>query len=307
MSRRLLIILVLLLLPWFFIGGPDYYASRLFREVWNLGHIVFFALAGYLLLSLSMGPLRTRVFKGLWLVVVFSLVVGWLIEVAQYGSAREPDSVDVLRDLLGGLIAYLVFFSSQWQQRLALFNSLLLIALVAVVLQLTIIGLLAGDELRMQRAFPVLADFETVTELTRWSGDAQFSQSSEYVEHGEYSLKVVVAKQPFSGVALRYLESDWRNYQQLLVAVYNPDPEAFPVVLRIDDVAHRQGEQLFSDRFNRRFEVLHGWNQWVIALTDIASAPNTRQLDLENIGELHFFMVNPEPDKTFYLDHVRLR
>jgi hypothetical protein len=35
----------------FFIGGPSYY-SPIFKELWNMGHILFFALTTYKLISL---------------------------------------------------------------------------------------------------------------------------------------------------------------------------------------------------------------------------------------------------------------
>lgn len=35
---------LLLLFPCFFWGGPEYESSRMFKEVWNLGHILFFTI-----------------------------------------------------------------------------------------------------------------------------------------------------------------------------------------------------------------------------------------------------------------------
>ena len=45
-SKQLILILFLIgLFALFFVGGPGYYAPPYVKAVWNLGHILFFALA----------------------------------------------------------------------------------------------------------------------------------------------------------------------------------------------------------------------------------------------------------------------
>src|SRR5690606_40574613 len=43
-SLFMLVTLVIIIAPFFFIGGPDKTSGPIFGAIWNLGHIIFFAL-----------------------------------------------------------------------------------------------------------------------------------------------------------------------------------------------------------------------------------------------------------------------
>jgi hypothetical protein len=46
---------ILLVVPFFFVGGPDALSSMLLKNVWNFGHIIFFTV--FMLLVQSLRPL----------------------------------------------------------------------------------------------------------------------------------------------------------------------------------------------------------------------------------------------------------
>ena len=94
-----------------FLGGPDYYSSRSFKYLWDIGHIVYFALLTCLLLRWRF--VAQMSLAGQWtIILVITLLVGVSIEFLQYGTDRIPDTGDVLRDLTGSLLV-LVFGSSK--------------------------------------------------------------------------------------------------------------------------------------------------------------------------------------------------
>ena len=251
-----------------------------------------------------------RVFS---VVLLLSIVAGVLIELAQYSFAREPDTSDVLRDVLGALIGMLWFLwpyqnnKNTHNERRRVQAVLIVLVGFGTILQLAEISAIVLDEWRMANVFPVIADFETSNELQRWSGSVALSQLKDRQENGKFSLKVNTGTEKYSGISLNYFVADWRDYKQLLMAIYNNESESFSITLRINDMQHRQGEQLYSDRFNRKIVLLPGWNQIVVSLKDIENAPETRKLNLAEIEHLGIFTTMEKTKRTFYLDNMRLQ
>ena len=92
-----------------FIGGPDYYSPRSFKHLWDLGHIAFFAaLCTVILLDWSKNKKLSFLRQGI-AVILISLILGTLIEVAQSGTHRTADIYDVARDLVGTFVALFFF------------------------------------------------------------------------------------------------------------------------------------------------------------------------------------------------------
>lgn len=162
------------------------------------------------------------------------------------------------------------------------------------------------DEIRAHRAFPVLADFETSFERYRWVRPQQLREDSEIVRHGHKAVRVQLSTNKYSGIALVHFCGDWRGYQTLRFSVFNPQETAFVLNCRIHDTLHRQHDMEFNDRYNHQFSLEPGWNDLVISLDKVRTAPKGRQMDMEHIESFGLFVVQQPKPQVIYLDHVRL-
>ena len=225
------------------------------------------------------------------------------IELLQSGTNRDVDITDVWRDVLGALIGF--FFSP-----VSLNKQLLKVSQVVLIFlllhQLIPWFMTLADEINARNQFPILSDFESEIELTRWeSGDASISISNALAYSGNNSLKVDFGTEKYSGFGLKYFPNDWSEYNNLSLAIYNRE-QAFKITIRIHDHLHTQGEQVFSDRFNKTMVLEKGWNTIDISLANVAKAPKTRRLDLSRVSGLGIFVTEQSAPKTIFLDSVKL-
>ena len=154
--------------------------------------------------------------------------------------------------------------------------------------------------------FPVLADFESPWETSRWGGDAEITRDRGFAQNGRYSLKIELNTTTYSGVSLNYFPSDWKGFKDLQFDLFNPSDKALNVTCRIHDALHAENELRYNDRFNRSYRLEPGWNAIRIPLADVAAAPRTRTMNLQAIRDFSIFAVRLSQPQTLYLDHVRL-
>jgi hypothetical protein len=288
-----------------FVDGPGYLAPRSLCAAWDLGHIVAFSLWSHLLLT--WGPLRETSPGRQWgIVLFFCLAAGASTEGIQFLLGGDASTGDILRDMVGGVFA-LSWFSPSSKvltvrvRRVArtVATALLLIACVPLAAALT-------DEGIARFQFPVLSDFETPFEASRWDGDARFSVDRSVARHGKASLRVDMDTSLYSGVALVYFPRDWRGYHFLNLEVLNPSQEEIDITCRIHDQRHADGEQRYEDRFNKTFRLRSGWNRLRVDLEEVARAPVGRTLDLGTIRAIGIFASRLSTPRTIFLDHIRL-
>ena len=302
----LLLICLLVVTPLFFIGGLDFYSGRSLKFIWNFGHIIFFAVATCLALR-AMPSFAARTF---WFqciaVICISFVAGLAIELFQYWTSRKPDVEDLVKNMLGALIAVVMFSpSTDTVNKHGLLAARVVLAMI-VCFQGYWLSSILYDEWNMRQQFPLLADFESFTEVGRWEGDIPFYRSDEQQASGDYSLKIELDTSRYSGIDMNYLVSDWQGYDSLTLAVNNPHSEPLPVTIRIHDKHHAGNGRLYRDRFNRGFLLQRGWNGLSIDLHDIAGAPESRQMDMSAIVNVSIFVVDQKTVKTIFLDNIRL-
>ena len=105
----------------FFFGGPDYYSTRSFKHFWDLGHIIFFAIFTYLILSLWQKlPKLTFRCQCAW-IFGMTLILGVIVEIGQSGIGRSPGLGDLARDFIGASLALFFWAPSRKEvSRLAL-------------------------------------------------------------------------------------------------------------------------------------------------------------------------------------------
>lgn len=306
--RKFALFCIMLGTPFFFIGGPGYHASRVFQSVWNLGHIFFFALVSWLLSLFFLSKESDKQFAKIFFQVFFVvLVFGILIEIVQMGvTGRSPDLFDLLRNQTGCLLACAFFcpgkiFCVSGRKFFFQFfvSTMLMIALWPLVQDVS-------DELIAWHQFPVLSDFETPFEKSRWVDSRQLSIERKIVRKGKKSMKVKLSTAKYSGTSLFFFPSDWQGYKTLHLSVYNPLSEDLFLHCRIHDKMHKQNGQMFNDRFHSRFALHSGWNELVISLDKVRSAPLGREMEMDKIERLGFFVIRQSSAKIIYIDNVYL-
>ena len=302
----MLTVIALICFVLFFVGGPDYYSPRSYKYFWDLGHILYFSILSYLILANWPKKSKKTFYHQSIFIIFIVICFGGLVELAQTGSVRTPDIMDLIRDIVGGLVA-LSFWAparktiSKDKLRIWQAISATLVAMAFLPLATAIL-----DERKALKQFPVLADFESRFEIERWTGDADFSIYHETYYHGKASLKVELNTSLYSGVGLKYFPENWQHYNELQLSIFNPDSEPIQLTCRIHDRQHTRGIQLYADRFNRKFSMSSGWNLIRIKLKDIENAPHKRKMALNQIQGLGIFAISLSKPRTVYVDYVRL-
>ncbi|MCH9699134.1 MAG: VanZ family protein [Gammaproteobacteria bacterium] len=288
-----------------FVGGPDYYSSRSLINFWNTGHILYFALLTFLLLRCQFIK-RLSVINRWLLILIMTLLAGCSIELIQYGTARTPDTGDILRDFSGSFLV-LAFDSSGTglksikQQRFLQISSVVLLLLLLLPFFRSLL-----DEAISRNQFPVLADFETPFEIDRWGGGNKLSVESMPLVSASRLLKIRLTTNIYSGVSLKYFEENWQDARKLNISLYNPDKRSLWVTIRIHDVQHTDGFEEYTDRYNRNFLLLSGWNHLGIDLEEVRKSPLHRKMDMSRIRGVGLFAMSLPKPRLLFIDNVWL-
>jgi VanZ family protein len=287
--------LLLLALPFFFIGGPDWLASPLHRAVWDLGHFGFFALL-LLLIQLRWPLPHWRQWLGI-AVIVF--IAGGIIEIVQAYVGRDGTWSDVWRNLIG---ASLGLFWGQATTRWIWAGRL--IAAIALLPSLCSVAQVAWVQYESTQQFPQLSNFENERELLRWKGNVE--RSTQYHTEGNYGLKIRLLPARYAGFSFTWFLGDWTGYKSLSFDIFNPDQSSLPLVLRIHDEAHDRADFAYADRFNESLVAASGWNHFTIALDDVKQAPDHREMNFTQLRAVGIFTVDLAKERIIYLDNLRL-
>lgn len=288
-----------------FLGGPGYGSPRSFQHGWDIGHIIYFFLLGSVLVRWPVVACRPLPVQ--WIVILgITVLLGTAIELLQKDTGRTPDVDDVLRDLVGGLVALVFAAPSARLHPPALRTGLQAVVLLLLLDQLWPVARSLLDEAIAWRQFPLLSGFETPFEVDRWSGDATHLVVSDPSIASGRVLKIMLDTGPYSGVALKYFEGDWSAQRRLEFSLYNPAAEPLEVTCRIHDRLHDSHGEAYPDRFNRSFLLRQGWNHLAIDLAEVAASPAGRRMDMRRIRGVGIFVKSLPGARTIYLDDMRL-
>ncbi len=291
---------VLIVVPVLFVGGPDLSSSLFFQNIWNFGHITFFAVL-LLLIQLFKPILGWK--QWLW-VTLIAAAVGMVIEVVQHFIGRNFSIADVMHNLYG---VWLGLFFGQKSSRLVW--SLRVISLLLIAPSAWFIMDSGISHMAMCAQFPQLNSFETRHEveiLRASNSEVNINPTDELHTDGSRSAHIRLGTRPYSGVSMVAGWGDWGLYTELRMDVYNPQSEPLALVVKISDYEHDRRGYRFDDRVNRRVTVGSGWNELRIAVDDIRRAPNGRLMQMDDIGNMVIFSARLSESREFYLDHIRL-
>lgn len=300
LTRVALILVVLLVAPFFFIGGPDWVSPDVVRQLWNFGHVAFFAA-----LTLLIHQYISLAHWHRWLLLsFFILLVGIAIELIQGVIGRHKSWQDIFNNLTGvwlGLFWSLAPSRIVWLGRLA--------ALIAISPAATNVLVSASYYWQLYQQMPVINNFESAAEFQQLhfnAGRVQVVQSADNISDGQFSAKVTLNPGRYAGVRISLAVGNWTPYRQLKMHFFNPDQVPQVIVLRISDKLHDRGENRVDDRFNLPLALQAGWNNIVIPLSQIEAAPKTRAMNMGEVSSMGLFVSNLQQSKILYWDYFYL-
>jgi hypothetical protein len=298
-----LIMVIALMLPWFFAGGPGYDNARSFKEAWNLGHLLFFALftmAADKYFSLCHRPTLAKYSQYLLMIVGFAFGIEFLQTLS---PGRQSSLQDILLGVSGAVLVLLWHASGRVNKvGKIIFRScgtgIISICLLPFLLTLY-------DEYRAWWDFPVLGDFESAFELSRWENQDRIARVQAPVRTGNFALTALFTTEKYSAIGIRYFPGDWGAAQALTFSVYNPG-EMVVLHYRVHDWKHTGGNQEYDNRFNGQTSLAPGWNTITVPIAEVVSGPKYRRMDLAHIRGLAFFVTEQPYPRVLYFDDVRL-
>ena len=295
LKNNLAWIIVVVAFPFFFLGGPDGTTSKLYSALWNCGHIVFFVALVF--------ALNTKFNLRRWQVALITLfavfVSGGLIEIIQSHTGRDGNWDDLLMDVSGTCVGLF------WLQPPSLFVWLgRIVAMAFLIPSLSTVFLEAWFQYHAMNKFPLIAGFESRIELHGKKSTAELN--AQFHTQGDYSLKLILTTERYSGVSFDRLFNDWSGYKQLSFDIYNPNSLPFTMVLRVNDLAHDKTGWVDENRFNKHFQVNSGWNHLVFSIDEIKKGPTKRLMDLSQISLIVIYAAQLPTAQTIYLDDLRL-
>ncbi len=289
-----------------FFGGPEYYTNRIYHELWDTGHMFLFA--GIFYLVMSFPSLNKKPWPIIWgAVTVFCLLLGMVIEIIQFAIGRSFELKDIVNDLLGGYLGVLIYIVMQSRFRIGIRIATLPAMLAIVVFVMKPVAFVIADEFIMEDEFPILADFETDYELSRWDYNlADLYVGQKLVRSGKRSMRVLFKPGEYPDISLKDFPGDWKGYKSIKFSVYNTTTQNVDMELKIYDLQHIANGYSYSDRFNRELVLEPGWNDFSFTLEEVQSAPKGRLLQLSDLASFSLFLHNLKEPVIMYFDNLRL-
>ena len=311
--RKIIIGLTLIMSVMLFISNPIDDSFRLYQGLWNTGHLFFFAFLTWIFITHT--PLIQRSWLRILVVsLLFSLLLGGLIEVLQFIVGRYMEWQDLFTDMLGALLGFLtVQFLAPEDRRPLNRPVIVLLSIVVLLAAFYPVISIVRDNLKIEADFPVIANFESEDVLARWDNEyvGKFEINHQLYVEGESSAYIEFElsdeyEEYYPGVALEVIYPDWSAYQYLNISIHNDQKRNLDVEVKVYDRLHRQTGYEYSDRFNREVSLMPGWNNLKINLQDILNAPQGRRMNLGDIAGFSIFMQNPETVTSIHLDNIHL-
>ena len=311
--RNIIIGLTLVMSVMLFISNPIDNSHRLYQGLWNTGHLFFFAFLSWLFIT------HTSLIERSWLrmllvSLLFAVLLGGAIEVIQFIIGRYMEWQDLLTDVLGALLGFLMVQYSQPEERRPV-NRPVIMSLSLVVLLAAFYPVISilRDDLKIEASFPVIANFESEDTLARWDNEfvGRFEINHQIYIEGNSSAYVEFElsdeyDEYYPGVALEVIYPDWSAYQYLNISIHNDQSAKMDIEVKVYDRLHRQTGYEYSDRFNREVGLAPGWNNLKINLHDVLNAPQDRRMNLDDIAGFSVFIFNPQTVISLHLDNIHL-
>lgn len=288
---------------------PLVISPRLIYTLWPIGHIVSFAFWGWLLISFNAHIKSSGSKRQLVILSLITLIIGGGIELLQPFFSRSAQLSDLYYNLLGTLTAYL-FFGNFRDTKKRLYASRVLYLILFVYLIFPALQTLK-DEYDTRMDFPIIAKFDSTSELTRWKADLPLSivNSSELPQSQVADtnlMKITFAAKKESRAVLRFFAGNWQGYEQLKFSFFNPSQKSLKIMLIITDQRYDKSLSNYHDRFETWLFIEPGWHEYDAVLNDIKKALSEREMDLSKMAGVDFYMYELSEPVTLYLHQLEL-
>jgi VanZ family protein len=302
-ALRYLALLFAAALAFVYVEPPD---TTLFWDgVFDAGHTLLFA--GVMSLTLRfIRQMLPALAHAPALAFAITLVLALLSEGVQLlQPTRNPNAADVLRDVAGGLLAWLLHGAAR--PGIARRHAWALRAGAALILGAAAVQLLLVLQVYAQRdsAFPTLARFDGSrweNRLLRW-GNASLMAVPPGQGAAESPARLALQPGPTAGLTVRETFPDWTQYHRLVFGVRTTVNTPVELTIRVFDRFYRGGDQ---NAFVRKVTISNQPQRIEILLTDIRSGPQRRELDLRNVRGVSLFVWRLQQPLELQLEPLRL-
>ncbi len=298
----LAVILTILL----FVGGPDYESHRIVQQIWDVGHVALFLILSYIIL-IFIRKYKLSYITQFLIIIAFSFMFGLFVEIIQLLIGRDFELQDLANDVSGAIIGYFVYYLLH--AKISKLHNIIAAMSIVLLLMISLYPLanVLVDEVKMKNDFPVLSDFESPTQLSRWDvKQANLSLNKHHVQQGEYSLQATFLPDAFPDITLQHFPRDWSGYNNIKFSLYNKAQDPIVIELKIYDEDHMKYGYQYTDRFNRELLLQPGWNNISISLNEIFNSPEKRTMDIARIKSFSLFLKDVTSPVTIFLDDLKL-
>ncbi len=293
LNFKLSILLSLFVVYLVFFLQTDLTQYRIVQQIWDLGHVFLFMGFSYLAIKIIFKHSGFSVYTQFAVISISAILLGAVIEYLQTFTGRDKSSYDVLLDLVGASIGFVVF-----SETLRSMNRFVRVSFWAGVIILTLISLspmfnAVVDAIQQRKAFPVLVENKSAMELSRFT---QNNVQLDLVTNNSNQSAIKLLRMNFtpgkySTAILAYFNPDWRSYNYLSFNVFNP-ASLSSLNIQIHDQLHERNGYHYRDRFNYHLRLSSGWNKIRIPLANVKKAPFKRDMNMQQIKKLLFFKSN---------------
>ena len=298
----LAVILTILL----FVGGPGYESHRIVQQIWEVGHVALFLILSYIIL-IFIRKYKLSYITQFLIIVALSFIFGLFVELIQLLVGRDFELQDLANDVSGAIIGYFVYYLLH--AKISKLHNIIAALSIALLLMISLYPLanVLVDEVKMKNEFPVLSDFESPTQLSRWDvKQANLSLNKHHVQQGEYSLQAIFLPDAFPDITLQHFPRDWSGYKNIKFSLYNKAQDPVVIELKIYDEDHMKYGYQYTDRFNRELLLQPGWNNISISLNEIFNSPEKRMMNIARIKSFSLFLKDVTSPVTIFLDDLKL-
>jgi len=239
---------------------------------------------------------------------VTTIVLSFMSEAAQIPGPRDASIVDLLFDAGGAIGTLLVAFAA-CSVTSASRNSRVVSGIAGTSILLAPLSPLVSVSaayIERNARKPVLVSFDS--HFVRTFLRTQ-NATLEVLVHPPVNQKigqVSLHNGVWPGLIIHDIWPDWRPYSMLIIDLALAGEEPLDINVRVHDRLHKQGDHLYSDRFNMTNVMQPGRHTLRIPLEKIRHAPKERPMDLSHIDGIVIFCSQKDAGRQFELLEIRL-
>lgn len=165
---------------------------------------------------------------------------------------------------------------------------------------------LTSCEVKQNPEIQIINDFEAEEALDGlfWKCRTVFTKSDHFVTHGSFGVMVEMYPDNYPGFGFSMADrpQSFSEQHRLMLDIFNPQPIDVSLHYRVDD----RSSPAYGDRVNGTLILSQGRNRVELTVDDMITTDRKRQLDLNKIGKILFFLSSPKEKITLHLDYIRL-